>query len=299
VKVLWLGSEKGALTDWVTQQWVKLTGKRVVLDDHPWLQGPAGKTTGIGRDYFVRLASEQGYVVDTSSPVRGLIRFEDLRGPNFDPGLVHPAVRSFYERTSEYEFESWSEWCGAFKPFGAALAILFSRRLQQLNVPLNSLDTSGGTLSEVVQLRNPESGTVNMTAWIRVLRRTGNVLYAGSYSFVRVPGHPDPCVKVVFPLPNGNAIVIMKPDVDGDGAFTITSAGNQFGDPGFYFTVHGPAGSVWARYVRTMRESIHVYPADEPREVRADHVLRIFGQVFLRLHYRLRVRAQSLAAATA
>jgi len=297
MKVVWLGSDRGALTDWVTQQWVKLTGKRVDLEDTPWLDGPVGKTTGIGRDYFLQLATEQGYVVNSSQGIRGLLTFEDLRGPTFDPEKVHVAVRSFYESTSEYEFESWSEWCGAFKPFGALLALLFSRRLQQLNVPLNSLDTSGGTTSQVLQLRESRTGAVAVTAWIRVLRRTGNVLYAGSYSVVRVPGHPDPCVKVVFPLPNGNAIVIMKPQVDSEGALTISSTGERFGDPGFYFTVHHPGGQVWTRYVRTMRESIRVYPADEPREVRADHTLRIWRRVFLRLHYRLRARSHAESSA--
>jgi hypothetical protein len=293
MKVIWLGRERGALTDWVTQQWVKAGGKRVALDEIPWLQGPVGKTTGIGREYFLQLASEQGYVVESSEGVRGLLQFTDLRGPSFEPARVNSEVRAFYESTSQYEFESWSEWCGIFKPFGQLLALLFSRRLQQLNVPLDSLDTSGGTTSQVLQLKEPGTGEIVVTAWIRLLRRTGNVLYAGSYSVVRVPGHPDPCVKVVFPLPNGNAIVIMKPEVDAQGALTITSSGQRFGDPGFYFTVHGSGGRVWARYVRTMRESIRVYAAEEPGEVRADHVLRIWGLVFLRLHYRLRRRSDA------
>lgn len=285
MKVIWLGPAKGALTDWVTQQWVKLTGRTGEMKSFPWLSGPIGKTTGIGADYFQKLAAEQGYAVNTSEGVRGLIRFKDLSGAGFDPDKVHPDVRAFYETTSNFEFESWSEWCGVFKPFGYLLALIFSRRLQQLNVPLQPLDTAGGTISQVVQLKSA-NGEVALTAWLRLLRKTGNVLYAGTYSVARVPGHESPCVKVVFPLPNGNAIVLMKPSVDEDGALTITSSGQRFGDPGFYFTVHGPR--VWARYVRTMRESIRVYPAEEPGEVRADHVLRIWGRVFLRLHYRLR-----------
>ena len=47
-------------------------------------------------------------------------------------------------RTAAYELDSWAEWCGAFRPFGRLLALLFSRRLQQLNVPLTGLDTSRG-----------------------------------------------------------------------------------------------------------------------------------------------------------
>jgi len=65
---------------------------------------------------------------------------------------------------------------------------------------------------------------------------------------------------------------------DEEGALTITSSGRRFGDPGFYFTVHGQR--VRARYVRTMRETIRVYPAEEAGEVRPDHILRIWGTHF-------------------
>jgi hypothetical protein len=43
--------------------------------------------------------------------------------------------------------------------------------------------------------------------------------------------------------------------------------------------------SAW--HLRTSRESIRVYAAADG-EVRADHVLTIWGRTFLRLHYRLR-----------
>lgn len=53
------------------------------------------------------------------------------------------------------------------------------------------------------------------------------------------------------------------------GSLIVTSAGERFGDPGFYFTVYGHSGQVWAPYVKAMRESIYVYPA-EKELVRAD-----------------------------
>lgn len=293
---MWLGERRGEATDWTTQQWVRLTGRRISLRDDPWLDGPIAGVHGVGVSFFDDFAQRNGLVIDRSTPSRGLLRFDDLHGPLFDVNAVDPVVRGFYEQTSDYEMESWSEWCGAFRPLGVLLARIFSRRLQQLNVPLAPLDTSEGTTSEVLQLREPATGRVVHTAWVRQLRRTRNILYAGTYSTVAVPRYPNRCVKVVFPLPNGNAIVILKPEVDASGALTITSAGDGFGHPGFYFTVHAPDGRVWARYVRTMRESIRAYaPGDG--DVHADHTLRIFGRVFLRLHYRLR-RTRILLAHT-
>src|SRR5262249_44202799 len=156
---------------------------------------------------------------------------------------------NFYEQTAAYKLDAWSEWCGFFRPFGWLLAVLFSRRLQQLNVPLSGLDTSRGLSSEGLQFVDPTSGQLRHTAWFRRLQGSGNVLYAGFYSVCALPGRADPCVKVVFPLPNGNAIVIMRTESRPDGSFLVTSSGERFGEPGFYFTVHGESGAVWARYV--------------------------------------------------
>jgi hypothetical protein len=282
--MIWLGPKRGFLTDYVTQLWVKTTGRAIDLHECPWLEGPVGKPDGIGPDFFEELAKQESLCLQSG---HGLLRnFGDLRGPAFDSNLVSPLVKDFYEQTANYELEAWAEWCGLFRPFGHALAILFSRRLQQLNVPLSALDTSRGVESAVVDLVDPATRKIRYTAWMRILLGSKNVLYAGSYSVVRVPKSSGPCVKVVFPLPNGNAVVIMYPKVNEDGSFTITSSGDGFGEPGFYFTVL-EEGGVWAKYVAAMTESIRVYQTEQG-EVRADHTLRFWGAVFLRLHYRLR-----------
>lgn len=288
--MIWLGAKRGYLTDWITQRWVQLTGKRVDLEREAWLQGPAGKTSGIGLYFFDEFAAESGLVVQRQVEDSGLMTdFSLLAAPDFDPSVISPKVVDFYEHTSNYELDAWGEWCGMFRPFGKLLALLFSRRLQQLNVPLTGLDTSKGIISEVIQLIEPITGQISYTAWVRQLLTTKNVLYAGSYSTCEVPNREGACVKVVFPLPNGNAIVIMRPEAHRDGSFSITSSGAGFGAAGFYFTVRERENHSWVRYVRTLKESIRVYEA-EGNSVRADHVLTIWGATFLRLHYRLRPR---------
>jgi len=284
--VIWLGEQRGNLSDWTTQQWVRVTGRHIALADHLWLDGPVGKTDQIGKYFFEDYAREKNLEI-VQSGSRGLI--PDFSGLD-DQALVAEVaspVREFYERTSEFDLDAWSEWSPFFRPFGKALSVLFSSRLQQLNVPLSPLDSSKGMTSNVIQMKNPASGKVLQTAWVRQLHATNNVLYAGSYSICSIPGHHSPCIKVVFPLPNGNAIVLMKPEVHPDGSFSIKSIGDKFGDPGFYFVVHDGAGMIWARYVRNMKEEIHVYAA-EAKTVRADHTLWLWGKEFLRLHYRMR-----------
>ena len=284
--MIWLGDKRGYLNDWVTQRWVQATGRRLVLTDHLWLDGPVGNTRQIGKDFFVNFAHQNDLDISQSGTMGLVENLSSLSNGSSDFSLVAPLVRQFYEQTSEYTLDSWSQWNGLFRPFGRALAVLFSRRLQQLNIPLSPLDSAKGMSSMVIQMRDRNSGKLIQTAWIRELHATHNVLYAGSYSICTVPGHPSPCIKVVFPLPNGNAIIVMRPAIHDDRSLSLTSAGDTFGDPGFYFVVHGEDGLIWARYVESMKESIHVYPA-ESGITRADHILKLWGKVFLRLHYRM------------
>jgi hypothetical protein len=292
---MWLGDKRGQLTDWATQLWVKVTGKRIDLELYPWLKGPIGKPESIGSDFFHQLAQEQNLSVEHGG---GLLEdFKQLASERCDTEKISPPVKDFYENTGCYELEAWSEWCGWFKPFGWVLATVFSRRLQQLNVPLSNLDTSRGMTSRVISLVDPRTGKKYCTAWVRELLSNKKVVYAGSYSVCKLPDVAGACVKVVFPLPNGNAIVIMYAESLPDGSLSITSSGLAFGQPGFYFTVRTEDG-VWARYLRAMRESIRVYPSGGS-DVRADHILRIWGMVFLRLHYKLsRVHANDTSQAT-
>ena len=283
-------------SDWITQRWVEVTGRKVHLVKDSWLNGPIGKPSGIGATYFNDLAQELGFDVIRGNENVGLISdFYALKSNDFEPKMIQDQVIEFYENTGAYEMDAWAEWCGAFRPFGGLLAVMFSRRLQQLNVPLSGLDTSKGMTSEVIQLIDRQNQGIKETAWIRTLVGTGNVLYAGSYSTCRVPGYEGDCIKVVFPLPNGNAMVIMKPEAHEDGSFSVVSAGSRFGDPGFYFTVHNKEGKVSARYVSSMKERIHVY-AGEDAVVRADHELKLWGITFLRLHYRMKRTRGRLAA---
>jgi hypothetical protein len=278
-------STAGNFIDRLTQRWVQVTGRRVDLQTTSWLDGPIGEPEGVGRDYFQKLAEKLSFEIRRPAVAGLLSHFEVLRCPSFDPRKVSKEVIEFYESTSTYALDAWSEWVGVFRPFGFLLALIFSRRLQQLNVPLSSLDTSRGITSEVLQLIDPVTKELRLTAWLRELLGTGNVLYAGTYSTCRAPKHDGLCIKVVFPLPNGNAMVIMRPVAHPDGSFSVISQGKGFGDAGFYFTVHS-TDAVRARYLKSLCESIRVYRAEEDT-VRADHTLSIWGITFLRLHYRL------------
>jgi hypothetical protein len=65
--VIWLGEKHGNLSDWVTQRWVQVTGRRLALSEYPWLDGPIGNTLEIGRDYFENYFAEHTKLAASST----------------------------------------------------------------------------------------------------------------------------------------------------------------------------------------------------------------------------------------
>jgi hypothetical protein len=124
------------------------------------------------------------------------------------------------------------------------------------------------------------------TIWFRILRSTNHVIYSGVYTTCQIPNYSGKFLKVLFPLPNGNAIVIMRKEILPDGSLKFTSDGRKFGDNGFYFTLTNHKGKYWTRFVRSMHEWIRVY-IDEENVLRADHNLYFYGLPFLNLHYKM------------
>jgi len=285
--MFWLGKTRGYFVDWLTQRWVQTTGKQVDLRQNEWLRGPVGDTELIGPDYFDKLALKTGLEVNETGESMGLLpKFRNLESEGFDCDAVSREIVTFYQNTSLYDIDLWSQWRGLFRPFGWLLAVIFSRRLQQLNVPLNPLETSRGMKSRVVQLIDSSSGTLRYTGWVRELHGTRKVLYVGHYTSCQPSHYGGPCLKVVFPLPNGNATVILKPVNREDGSLLLVSKGAGIGNPGFYFLVHSDDDTAWVRYVKAMTESIHVY-LDADGVLRTDHTMRLFGFSFMKLHYRM------------
>lgn len=273
------------LLDKTTQLWVKWSGKSISPHKYDWLLGPIGGTDKIADHFVDRLAREQELEVDRPERDAGLLdRFEDLELPEEDLLRLRPEIIDFYTNTTNYKIEFWSSWKGAFRWFGWLLAILFSRRLKQLNLPLDSIEASRGLESQILKLRKGKQ--TKWTIWYRILNATKRVIYSGVYTHCKHPDTEQRLLKVVFPLPNGNAAVVMKMEVKPDGSFLLSSEGKKFGDHGFYFTLTNHKGKYWAKFVKAMHEWIHVY-VDEQGVLRTDHNLNFHGMRFLELHYKL------------
>ena len=260
-----------------------LLGRRIDRSSVPWLDGPTGPAR-IGTSFHRAMAADASLEVRTGDDLGLLPDCALLDGEHFDSSRLHRSVRDFYEHTSLYHLDVWSQWSPLFWPFGWALIHFVSRRMEQLNFPMYPLETARGMTSDIEQLMD-KSGRVVFTSWLRRNLASGLVIYSGLYSTATPPGH-SPCVKTVFPVPRGSATVLLRPEVQPDGSLKLISSGRRFGDPGFYRVTNAGPGRLRVWYVRPMKEVFHVYP-DSDGSVRTDHFLTWWGLSVLHLHYRI------------
>jgi hypothetical protein len=176
--------DRGYAIDRATQAWVRATGRRVDFGTDVWLAGPIGDPRLIGDAWLPGEAKRLGGVLSEGGGLLGSVG--DVAGKGFDPSGLAPSVVDFYERTDRWRLEVWSQWCPVAWPFGWLLSALFSRRLQQLSMPLRPLDAAQGMDSRVSTVRDSEGHQLG-AAWLRTLRATGQTIYSGFYGVAQLP----------------------------------------------------------------------------------------------------------------
>lgn len=174
-----------------------------------------------------------------------------------------------------------------FKLFGKLVNQLFSNRIKQLNIPISNSEKSKQIKSELITLSDPQTKAVKYTFWYRTFKSTGEVLYSGVYSTCRLPSGKT-CIKAVFPLPKGNATVIMSPNVESNGALRLVSSGKKLGDPGFYFLLNDSKGGFWSQYIGSFRDQLIVSSRDG--NLFAEQTFTIWNQRVVRFNYEIELK---------
>jgi hypothetical protein len=275
----------GRVLEIVIEGMVVLFGRRVRRSDAPWLDCPLGDSVLIGTGIYDKIAADENLALKIV-PDAGLIAdFDALRGPVFDPSAVQPRVRHFYEHASQYQLEAWSEIALVGRFFLWLLVEFISQRMDQLNFPLSPLEMARGMTSQVIQLREKAGGGLVYTGWLRKLKSSGLVMFAGIYSVAKIPGEDNPCVKVTF-LDRGSANVYLVPLSHADGSFGLDSSGSGFGRSGFYRVIASGKDHLRVRNFKTLHELFHVYE-DQEGVLRTDHKISFLGMTIVRLHYKM------------
>lgn len=278
-----IAHKKQNLQDWITQQWVILSGRRINKTENDWLLGPFGNTNGIGLKFIDQLAEKEHLIVDKNKKDKGLIQsIGQLNLPKGDLNLLSRDVRDFYEKTSNYDFDLNVKWNPFFKDFGKLLRLLFSNRIEQLNVPIENIEDSEALKSEIINLLEANTGNVKRTVWLRRFKTTGQVVYSGVYDTCKTPSGQT-CIKAVFPLPNGNATVILSPSVGPNGELILKSSGDKFGDSGFYFLLNDSKGNLWAKYIKSFKDKLVASAQNDG--IFVEQTLTLWGMTVLKFEY--------------
>ena len=273
------------LQDWVTQQWVIFWGQRIDRNKFPWLMGPFGKLGSISDHFVNQLAEEEDLLIERNSLSHGLLpSIQELKLSHDEYDRLSPEIVHFYENTTLYKLNFSVQWNPLFRIFGALTMNLFSSRIKQLNIPTTNLDSINQINSEIITLKEPGSGEVKYTIWYRTFIPTGQVLYSGVYTTCMLPSGKI-CMKAIFPLPNGNATVIMLPTVGPRGELRLNSSGKKFGDPGFYFLLKDANGGSWSQYIGSFRDHLNVFCVDG--NLFAEQTLTLWHQQVVRFNYEI------------
>lgn len=278
-----IARRKQNLQDWMTQQWVIWFGQKIENGKDDWLLGPFGETNGIGTKFINQLAEKEQLIIDRNKKNIGLIQsIDQLNLPKEELNRLSKEVIDFYEHTAQYSFDLKVKWNPFFKFFGILLRLLFSHRIEQLNVPIENIKDSKALTSEIIQLLDPTTQGVKRTIWLRTFKDTGQVVYSGVYETCTIPSG-QACIKAIFPLPNGNATVILAPSVGINGELILDSSGKKFGESGFYFLVKDSKGSTWVKHIRSFEDQLVAWSDDD--RIIAEQTMTIWGLRVLKFEY--------------
>tara|TARA_R110002167_G_scaffold15520_1_gene61936 strand:- start:95 stop:967 length:873 start_codon:yes stop_codon:yes gene_type:complete len=271
--------------DWITQQWVILFGEKIIPNKNKWLLGPFGKTNGIGIKFIEQLAETEQLVIDKSKINKGILHsISQLNLSEKELDKLSKNVIDFYENTSNYDFDLNIKWNPFFKILGNLLNILFSSRIQQLNIPMDNSKESKALESKIIHLTNKHNKEVERIIWLRTFKNSEQVVYSGVYETCTIP-NGETCIKAIFPLPNGNATVILNPSVGENGELILTSSGKKIGDSGFYFLLNDSEGNLWTKFIKSFKDQLIVSSINE--KIKAKQTLTLWGLRVLTFEYKI------------
>ena len=137
---------------------------------------------------------------------RGVIdSLESYRSEIFNPVLVHPEIKRFYEQTLDYDLTVTANWHGFFRWLSPVYCWL-SSRLNQLGLPRHGC--SHKTLSQLVAIDQQLDGRLAPRAWVRSYQDSGRIMFAAIYA--QPERTPHRYMNIALPLPHCNLTGILR-----------------------------------------------------------------------------------------
>ncbi|HEX6922318.1 MAG TPA: hypothetical protein VF149_00725 [Bacillales bacterium] len=232
----------------------------------------------IGEDFFERYHLHR----NNHSP-RGLVDdFSVYQREDFQPNQLHPEVIAFYEDTLRYELYADVHWLGMFR-FLSPIYKWFSKRIGQINLPLNDKKNQGQMFSRILPLNSAKDGRTGVRAWIRTNDKQETIFVAAYSLHIH---RNETYMNIALPLPLGNMTGVLRLDhLESDGdvkkGLQLTSLPRQNfrGDEGIYYHTK------WFSVCLPIQERFLVWYTNEQEVLRAAHKMWMFGVPFLTIDY--------------
>src|SRR5690606_16510886 len=165
-----------------TQQWVIPFRHKINKSRKKWTLGPIGELNGIRLKFIKQLANQEHLAIDHKNNGKGLIQsIHQLNLSEQEMDVLSGNVIDFYQNTADYELKLKVKWNPSFIIFGLLLRVIFSKRIEQLNVPIRNIENSESLTSEIIHLKDQKTNEVKRTIWLRTFLTTGQVVYSGVY----------------------------------------------------------------------------------------------------------------------
>ena len=266
---------------------VSLLASAIPAANAPFVVPWASRSRYVGTGYLRDLAAVLGgeYTADVAD-IGIVASLDELAGPGFDPAVVDPLVREFYEHTTRFTLDIVPEWRLWVRPGYLLYQTLLARPLGQANVPMNQRAAQRGVRGRIDTITGAPGAPGRqpvLRCWIRSYADTDEPIYVGVYTTYR---HDDRgYVSVGFPLPQASFTATLEPFARPGGGLMLDSRGGTE-QSGHYLTYIDPdSAELTVLAVHGFAERLAVYV--DAGELRAEHSFAVFGIPFLVLRYRM------------
>jgi hypothetical protein len=276
------------------RQLVRVMAEEVPASELRYVVPFEARSRNVGADYVEQLAKIRGGTFRRNPPDVGILAsLDNLDGPNFDAGRVHPLITEFYEHTSRFRLSIIPQWRHWMKPGYEIFKRLVAQPLGQAAIPSNIEEAQRGMVSTIDTIALDGDEEIDIRGWIRTFADSGKPIYVGIYTSFR---HDDRgYVSVGFPIPSANFTATLLPRNAGEHDLLLTSR-SELAFPGHYLSsVDSERDALTVLKLLYFQEQIFVYVADG--DLRTDHSFYLAGQRFLNLHYEIERLAATRASA--
>jgi len=247
------------------------------------LQPKLPRAKVIGTNYFQDYARTANlpYNIATSNNDIGLVPdFDLLRGDDFDPSLVDPKVRDFYEHTSAYDISVSGESNSSYAHFMLGFSKWVAGHIGNGGLPI--LSEAHEVDSQIAEWGYADELGPRPRVWAR------SYPLVGSYRLVRY--NNNGYVTVLFPYPVGNQLSVLKPHNLPGGGLELSPLPDQDSFAGDFFSDTDPDGNILrTRRFRQIGQKIQVFVNPDDGQLETDHFFyEVNGKNGHQLHYVLR-----------